>query len=148
VTVTSGTPRSVQKIAALLGEPAEDYLKVEDQKANTRRLDELLATWIGRSSADECLEAMQQAEVVASRIYSIEDIMSDPVYREREDIVTVADEDFGSVRMQAVVPKFTNHPGAVWRTGPSLGADNEVVFREKLGLDAKAFAQLEHDKVI
>jgi formyl-CoA transferase len=148
VTVTSGTPRSVQKIAALLGEPPEHYLAVEDQKANTGRLDELLGAWIGGSGTDECLDAMLQAEVVASRIYSIEDIMHDPIYREREDIVSVDDEDFGSVRMQAVVPKFTNHPGAVWRTGPSLGVDNEIVFRDKLGLDAHEFARLQEDKVI
>jgi len=148
ITVTSGTPRSVQKIAALLGEPPEPYIKVEDQKANAGRLDDLLREWIGASGTDECLEAMRDAEVVASRIYTIEDIVNDEVYREREDIVSVDDEDFGSVRMQAVVPKFVNHPGRVWRTGPSLGADNELVLTEKLGLGADEYAQLLADGVV
>ena len=148
ITVTSGTPRSVQQIAALLGEPPEPYLKVEDQKRHTGRLDDLLREWIGGSETDECLEAMYKADVVASRIYSVEDIVNDEVYREREDIISVEDEDFGSVRMQAVVPKLVNHPGAVWRTGPSLGADTEMVLTEKLGLSAEEFSQLVEDHIV
>jgi formyl-CoA transferase len=148
VTVTSGTPRSVQQIAALLGEPPEPYLKVEDQKLRTGRLDDLLREWVGASDTDSCLKAMHEAGVVASRIYSIEDIMADQTYREREDIIAVADEDLGSVRMQAVVPKLLNHPGTVWRTGPSLGADNETVFKDKLGLSVEEFAQLAGEHIV
>jgi formyl-CoA transferase len=91
---------------------------------------------------------MHEAGVVASRIYSIEDIMADQTYREREDIIAVADEDLGSVRMQAVVPKLLNHPGTVWRTGPSLGADNETVFKDKLGLSVEEFAQLAGEHIV
>ena len=148
VTVTSGTPRSVQQIAALLGEPPEDYARVEDQKRLSGRLDELLREWISGSDTDECLAAMHEAGVVASRIYSMEDIANDLVYREREDIIETEDEDLGPVRMQAVIPKLRNRPGEVWRTGPHLGADNDVVFRDKLGLDADEFERLVAEKVI
>lgn len=148
VTVTSGTPRSVQQIAALLGEPAEDYENVEDQKRRTGRLDDLLRKWISSSETKECLEAMQDAGVVASRIYTMEDIAEDQIYREREDIVETEDEDLGPVRMQAVVPKFRNMPGRVWRTGTRLGADNDLVFRDWLGLPDDDYEQLVADRVI
>jgi crotonobetainyl-CoA:carnitine CoA-transferase CaiB-like acyl-CoA transferase len=148
ITVTSGTPRSVQQIAALLGEPAEDYVNVEDQKRRTGRLDDLLRQWISSSETEECLEAMHEAGVVASRIYTMEDIAEDEIYREREDIVETDDEDLGPVRMQAVVPKFRNMPGRVWRTGTRLGADNELVFRDWLGVAEDDYKQLVADRVI
>lgn len=148
VTVTSGTPRSVQQIAALLGEPADEYLRVEDQKRLSGRLDDLLRKWISSSETEECLAVMHDAGVVASRIYSMADIAADQTYREREDIIETEDEDLGPVKMQGVIPKFRNMPGEVWRTGPHLGADNEIVFREKLGIGADEFERLVSEKVI
>ena len=148
VTVTSGTPRSVQQIAALLGEPAEDYAHVEDQKRLSGRLDDLLREWIAVTETEECLAAMYQAGVVSSRIYSMDDIANDPIYREREDIIETPDIDLGPVKMQAVVPKLRNMPGEVWRTGPHLGADNDVVFKGRLGLSADEFEKLVAEKVI
>jgi formyl-CoA transferase len=148
VTVTSGTPRSVQQIASLLGEPAEDYAKVEDQKRRSGRLDDLLRDWISKTETKECLDAMHEAGVVASRIFTMEDIAEDEIYREREDIIETEDEDLGPLRMQAVVPKFRNMPGRVWRSGPGLGADNDVVFREWLGLPDGEYDQLVADGVI
>jgi formyl-CoA transferase len=44
--------------------------------------------------------------------------------------------------MQGVVPRLTNHRGSVWRTGPALGEDNDVVYRKYLGLSEERFAAL------
>lgn len=133
ITVTSGTPRSVSNIAELLGEPADEYRTVADQLARKDRLDALLHDWIGRRPADECLARMAELEVVASRIFTAADIAADPIYAEREDIISVPDADLGEVRMQAVVPKMHQRPGSVWRTGPALGEDNDLVYGKWLG---------------
>jgi crotonobetainyl-CoA:carnitine CoA-transferase CaiB-like acyl-CoA transferase len=133
ITVTSGTPRSVSNIAELLGEPADEYRTVADQLARKDRLDELLHEWIGHRPAEECLNRMAELEVVASRIFDAADIAADPVYAEREDIVSVPDPDLGQVRMQAVIPKMHQRPGTVWRTGPRLGEDNDLVYGKWLG---------------
>ena len=142
VTVTSGTPRSVQNVAVLLGFPAEDYATVEAQLAHRKDLDEGLRAWIATKSAQECLTEMKAREVVASRVYTVADIVADPSYREREDIIAVSDPDLGQVRMQNVVPKFSFSPGEVWRTGPALGQDNKLVYRDYLGLSAEDYQQL------
>jgi formyl-CoA transferase len=142
ITVTSGTPRSVQKIAALVGEPAEDYDTVEKQRARADRLDNLLRSWIGSVSLDEALAAMAEAEVVASKIYTVEDILADQTYAERGDVITVDDEDFGTVRMQGVIPKVANYPGRVWRGGPGLGEDNELVYKKLMGMSDEEYDRL------
>jgi formyl-CoA transferase len=142
ITVTSGTPRSVQKIAALVGEPAGDYDTVEKQRARADRLDNLLRTWIGSVHIDEALAAMAEAEVVASKIYTVEDILADQTYAERGDVITVDDEDFGTVRMQGVIPKLVNYPGQVWRGGPGLGEDNELVYKKLMGMSDGEYDRL------
>jgi crotonobetainyl-CoA:carnitine CoA-transferase CaiB-like acyl-CoA transferase len=134
LTVTSGTPRSVRNVAALVGEPEEDYATPEDQVARRDHLDAQLAQWISKRPIDECMKVMTELEVVASPIYTVEDIVADETYIERGNIVTVEDPDLGPVRMQGVIPKLTNHPGEVWRTAPALGEDNDRVYSGYLGL--------------
>ena len=66
----------------------------------------------------------------------------------REAITTVPDEDFGEVRVQNVVPKFTRNPGAVRHTARDIGADNAAVFEEYLGLGADELAALADKDII
>lgn len=148
ITVTTGTWRSVQKVAQLLGEPAEDYGTPELQFDRRDRLDELLRHFVSERSTDEALAALEAAEVVASVIYSVEDILNDQTYAERENVVTVDDEDLGQVRMQAVLPHFANHAGSVWRPGPKLGEDNALVYKKYLGMSDEEFESLRTSDVI
>lgn len=148
VTVTSATRRSVLNVVRLLGLPTEEFATVSDQVARADELDARLREWVGERHTEECLAAMAAAEVVASRIFTVADILADPVYAEREDVVTVDDAELGPVRMQAVMPKLHCHPGAVWRTGPALGEDNTLVYRDWLGLSQREYAELEDAGVI
>jgi formyl-CoA transferase len=50
--------------------------------------------------------------------------------------------------MQSVLPKMRNHGGHVWRTGPSLGEDNELVLRDWLGMSDEDIAALRREHVI
>jgi formyl-CoA transferase len=142
ITVTSATLRSVQNVARLLGLPPENFRTVEQQVARTDELDDALRTWVCQRSTADALRAMADAEVVASRIFSMNDIAADPTYAERQAIVSVPDDELGEVHMQAAVPKMHSHGGTVWRTGPSLGADNEVVCKQWLGMADNDFDQL------
>jgi crotonobetainyl-CoA:carnitine CoA-transferase CaiB-like acyl-CoA transferase len=139
VSVTAGTPRAAQNIVRLLGLSAED---VETQGAQRDYLDDQLREWIAARSAEDALHEMHTHEVVAARVYSAADIVTDPIYAERNDVITIEDPNLGPVRMQAVIPKLLNHPGHVWRTGPALGEDNDLVYRTYLGLTDERYARL------
>lgn len=148
VTVSSGTPRSVQNVAVLLGHPADEFATADQQRGQRDRLDAGLRTWIKSRPLAECLERMAECEVVAAPIFSAADIVADETYRERGDVISVDDPVLGPVRMPSVIPKFRNHGGRVWRTGPALGEDNELVYREFLGIDEHAYRQLEANGTI
>ena len=148
LTVTSATPRTVQRIAVMLGLPAEEFETQEQQEARRPELDAGVAAWMAQRTTEEAMEAFQQAGVVTSPILTAADICADEIYAEREDIVAVEDPELGTVRMQAVLPHLRQAPGAVWRTGPALGEDNELVYREWLGLTDEELVGLEAEQVI
>lgn len=148
VTVTSGTPRSVQNIAKLLGYDESRYATNADQIVGRFTLDEGLRTWIGAHGVDECLAVMEGAGVVASKVYDVDDILADETFAERDVITTVSDEHLGDVRMQGVIPQMVTAPGTIWRTGPALGQDNDLVYGDWLGLSAKDLEGLSQDEVI
>ena len=75
------------------------------------------------------------------------DIFADPHFQARQTIVRVPDEELGDVRMQCVVPRFSETPVAVRRAGPSLGQHNEEIFAA-LGLAGEEIARLRADKTI
>ena len=148
VTVTSATPRTVHNVVRLLGLPLERFTTLEQQLAARSELDRLLAEWMADRSTEEALRMLAEQCVVGSKIFSVADIFADPTYRERGDIVSVADPVLGEVRMQGVVPRFERSPGQVWRTGPDLGQDNDLVYRQWLGLSAETVDKLATDRVI
>ena len=136
VTVTSATPKSVLRTVQLLGLDETRFASAEQQNRNAREIDLKLAEWIGARPTSEAVRLLHEAEVVASKVFDMDDIVSDPTIQEREAIVRVADPELGEVAMQGVIPKMRLNPGSVWRTGPSLGQDNDLVLREWLGLSS------------
>lgn len=101
---------------------------------NAEVLDKIFGSFISSHTLDEVLAAFSKAKGTIAPIYSVEQIFNDPQYQAREAITSVPDEDFGSVRLQNVVPKFSQNPGKVKWTAKDLGADNDTVFERLLGL--------------
>jgi crotonobetainyl-CoA:carnitine CoA-transferase CaiB-like acyl-CoA transferase len=116
--------------------------------ANDVELDALIAAWFAKRDCDAVMELFASRDVVAGPVLDIRDIISDPHYLARQDIVAVDDDDFGSVQMQGVVPKFSDTPGAVRHAGRALGADNRAVYVESMGMSEQKFADLQASGVI
>jgi crotonobetainyl-CoA:carnitine CoA-transferase CaiB-like acyl-CoA transferase len=99
---------------------------------NADELDKLFGSFISTHTLEEVLEAFSKAKGTIAPIYSIDQIFDDPQYKARDAIVSVPDEDFGSVRLQGVTPKFTRNPGNIRWTAKGLGADNASIFKDIL----------------
>jgi crotonobetainyl-CoA:carnitine CoA-transferase CaiB-like acyl-CoA transferase len=148
VTVTSGTPKSVRNVLGMLGLPVDEYLGANARADAREELDRHLREWIAARKLDEALREMRSIEVVAEKVHDMADIASSRLFRERQDIVEVEDPELGPVRMAGVIPKMRNNPGTIWRTGPGHGQDNDEVYTQVLGKDARTIAALRADGVI
>jgi crotonobetainyl-CoA:carnitine CoA-transferase CaiB-like acyl-CoA transferase len=111
-----------------------------------QRLDEEIEAWTASRSPADVLAAMEQAEVPASKIYSIADIVADPHYAAREMIRRIA-AGGGTLAVPGVVPKLSDTPGGFDGGGPSLGQHTDAVLRE-LGYDDAQIGELRAQRII
>jgi len=81
-------------------------------------------------------------------VYGIDQIESDPHMRARQALCDVPDQDFGTVRMANVVPRFAQAPCAIRHAGGALGQDNEAFYQGELALPAAELARLRDAGVI
>lgn len=96
----------------------------------------------------EIMQAMERHHVAAAPVKTIDQIFADAHVAATDMIVSVLDGELGPLRMQGVTPRLSETPGSVRTPGPDLGADNDAVYRELLGLDADEIAALREDGVI
>ncbi|MFO1160758.1 MAG: CoA transferase [Reyranellaceae bacterium] len=114
---------------------------------NYRALDDIIGAAIAGLSLEELRRTFAEHEVGFSPIYDIADVFDDPQFAARGAIVRVPDAELGSVRMQGVVPRFSETPGRVHHAGPTIGQHNDEVYGA-LGLSAAEIAGLRARKVI
>jgi crotonobetainyl-CoA:carnitine CoA-transferase CaiB-like acyl-CoA transferase len=114
---------------------------------NYLELDAIVGGAIGKLTLAELREKLTRHEVGFSPIYDIADVFADPQFAARRAIVSVPDAELGSVRMQGVVPRFSETPGVVRHAGPAMGQHNEEVYGG-LGLSPAEIAALRARTVI
>ena len=111
-------------------------------------LNAIFSDWCATHALDEVLAAFQGAQGTIAPIYSIDQVFADPQVQARDAITSVPDKDFGSVRMQNVVPRFVNDPGSVRSTGGAIGQDNAEIYGTWLALSEAEQQQLKQAGVI
>jgi formyl-CoA transferase len=113
----------------------------EGRAARQAWLDAEIERWTSGRSVADILATLEAAEVPASRIYSIADIVADPHYAAREMIRSIALPGGRTLKVPGVVPRLSATPGDFAGGGPALGEHTDAVLRE-LGYDRAAIASL------
>ncbi|MGO2767624.1 CaiB/BaiF CoA transferase family protein [Pseudomonas taetrolens] len=122
---------------------ANDPVLASNDGRDTRR-DELYGVidrWVASLPLETVLEQLGVAQVPASRIFSAEDMFSDPQFLAREMFLQARLPDGKDFKMPGIVPKLSDTPGSADWVGPELGAHNAEVLGE-LGYDTAAIATL------
>ena len=128
---------------------AEDA-SLADNAGRDQRRDELYGVidrWVASLPLTEVEAALQAAEVPASRIFSAEDMLSDPQFLAREMFLSAKLPDGKAFKMPGIVPKLSETPGEVKWTGPGLGQHNHEVLGA-LGYSAAQIAALSNQGTI
>jgi succinyl-CoA---D-citramalate CoA-transferase len=141
-----------RRLAKALGHPewAEDerYATHHARGENQEELDDMISAWTKERSADDVLEVMNEAGVPAGKLFTAKDMVEDPHYAARENVVTVEDQEIGPFPMQNVVPRLSETPGKVRWTGPTLGQHNDEVYGGVLELSEREREDLRERGVI
>ncbi len=129
-----------------LGE-APEFAHNDGRAAQSDMLDGAISAWSSSLPIDDVLQALEQAEVPAGRIYNVADIVADPHYQARDMILDAQLPGGTTVKMPGIVPKLSETPGSVNWQGPALGQHTDSVLGD-LGMTAADIAQLKTSGVV
>ena len=116
--------------------------RVKQQEA----IDKALADWCAANSSKEIIDRLEAVRVPVGPIYSVEDMMEDPHYQARGMFETV-EINGEPLKIPAIMPKLSKTPGRTDWPGAKIGAHNQEILGELLGLSADELAQLSQDGV-
>jgi crotonobetainyl-CoA:carnitine CoA-transferase CaiB-like acyl-CoA transferase len=152
VAISTSAQNIAERVMRLVGHPEvieEPWFASGAERAkHADELDAMVGGWIAERPFDEVIAAFAEAEAAVAPIYDIRHIMEDPQFRALDSITTVDDPELGPLKMQNVLCRLTSTPGGIKWAGRALGADNEAVYGEWLGLDRERLAELKTQEVI
>jgi len=150
--ISSASPSIAMRLFRAVDRPdlAEnpDYVDPVRRQARAVEVDELVADWIRQRTLDEAMKVFEAAEVAAAPVYDAEQLLADEHLRARGTFVEVDDPDFGPMTVHGPVAVLTETPGRIEHLGRALGADNDAVYGDLLGLDAERLDALRAAGVI
>ena len=139
--LSATSQRTFENLARAMGMPElTERPAFKDNAArleNSEELNQELNAWLGQRSLQQIMDQLVPAGGVVGPVYDAAQIVEDPHYQAREDIIEIDDPELGHTRMLGVVPKFSDTPGAVDHAGPTVGEHNAVIYGSWLGLSAE-----------
>ncbi len=152
VAVSAGSQRTYSRLAEAVGDPVMTsdprFATNEARCDNADVLDDIVAAWFAQRTLPEAMESLEASDVVAGAVYDVAKIFADPHYAAREAIVGVPDPDFGEIRMQGVVPKFSRTPGEIRHPGGAKGEAGRAFFCDEVGISADEWDELTASGVV
>ncbi len=136
--ISATTQRTFERLAQTMGRPDlitdRRFVDNASRVAHVDELDAIIQDWTAAQPLDRLLQLLEDAEVVAGQVYDVSQVLRDPHYQARDDVVTVRDAEIGELPMPGVIPKFSRTPGRVVHAGPRLGEHNDQIYGGLLGL--------------
>ncbi|MEU7580502.1 CoA transferase [Streptomyces sp. NPDC041068] len=145
VAVSTSAQSIAERVMRLVGRPeliGEPWFgSGADRARHADVLDEAVGGWIARHTRTEVIEAFEKAEAAVAPIQDVRDVMTDPQYAALDTVTTVDDPELGPLRMQNVLFRLSETPGAIHWAGRPHGADTDTVLAE-LGLTEREITTL------
>jgi crotonobetainyl-CoA:carnitine CoA-transferase CaiB-like acyl-CoA transferase len=112
-----------------------------------QEIDDAITAWTSSLDAQDVLRQLEAASVPSGPIYNVEDMVADPHFQARglfEEVYI----DGNPLKIPALVPKLSETPGGTSWPGPAVGAHNDEVFKDLLGMSDDEVASLHQTGII
>ncbi|MFJ9208956.1 CaiB/BaiF CoA transferase family protein [Streptomyces sp. NPDC102264] len=143
--VSTSAQSIAERVMRLVGRPElieEPWFTTGSGRADHADvLDDAVGDWMARHTREEAMAEFEKAEAAVAPVYDIRDVMADPQYQALDTVTEVPDPELGPLRMQNVLFRLSETPGAIRWAGRPHGADTDSVLAE-LGLSRPEIAAL------
>jgi len=154
ITIGCIEPHFWENLCRLLGK--EDYIfygfasehmfeKSEDKKWD--EISSFLKQAFLTKNRDEWFELLCQNDVPAGKVYTLDEVFTDPQVLHRQMVIEVEHPDLGKVKQVGIAPKLSSTPGKVRSLSPLLGEHTDEIL-QGLGYDQSEIEKLRQEGVI
>jgi crotonobetainyl-CoA:carnitine CoA-transferase CaiB-like acyl-CoA transferase len=150
IAISVGNDEQWQALASVLGHPelsvAPRFGDEASRRAHHDELDGMIGEWTARQSLIEAFHALQRAGVPAGPLLDEELFLTDPHFEQRAWMQPLTSADVGTHQHPGLA--FRGVPQA-WRRGsPTLGEDNEYVYKTLLGVTDQEYERYEEQNML
>lgn len=117
------------------------FATVESRRANADELDKIISRWSSTIDADAAATLLQAAKIHAYPVNTIADLFQDPQLLYRRVWRRRRHGAIGDLACYFSAFDLSDIPGDVTGAAPLLGADNELVFQEFLGMTEEKYEE-------
>ncbi|KQO10262.1 acyl-CoA transferase [Agreia sp. Leaf244] len=145
VAISTSSQSIAERVMTLVGRPElvdEPWFSSGHSRAqHADELDEAVASWVAARPTAVVLEEFERAQAAVAPVYDVRGILSDPQYAALGTVQSVDDDELGPVKMQNVLFRLSETPGAIRFSGRPHGHDTDEVLDE-IGITAQQRAAL------
>lgn len=153
IIIPASTNNMFDRLMHAIGKPGliedkrfySNALRVEHRE----ELDMYLNEFFSSHTFKELVEILTEFKVAHGPVNSVANIMNEPHYIERENLLSIYDEELErNVTVQGVIPKMSKTPGAVKWLCPKVGAHNQEIYAQLLGFNQNKLNELKNSSII
>jgi len=152
ITIMAAQPARFRKLCQLMGKPemADDprYAKLAGRSQNRAELDHAIGCWTVTKTRRELMELLAANDVLCGVVKELHEVMTEPHLFERGALREIEHPQLGRMTIFTSSLRLGGETAVPGSPSPALGADNERVYAEELGLSAAEVAALRERKVI
>ncbi|MYF81618.1 MAG: CoA transferase, partial [Chloroflexi bacterium] len=145
--VGSMEPYFYANLCRVLG--LEQYIEDQGTNDSARReeIRQAFASAFRTRTAEEWHELLNEVDVCAKPVLTLEEALRDEHNISRQMVVEVPTPDGGVMRQAGVAPKLSATPGRIRAGAPTRGQDTEALL-DALGMDADVVADLREREIV
>jgi benzylsuccinate CoA-transferase BbsF subunit len=136
-----------KRLADMSGIAEPRYANTSDRLTHVDDLERALETWTSQLDRDDLAEQLRTKGIEATPVLDLEDLNQDPQLQHRAHFRSMNHPVIGVQNYEALGFRLTDSPAEFTRPGPTLGRDNEEVYKGLLGMSDEEYKQLEADGV-
>ena len=151
VALAGATQTTAERLFKVIGRPEliknPKFSNNANRIVHVKELDRYISDWMSEHSLEEVSELLHKESVPMGPVYNIQDIMENIHAQFREMVTTVVDNG-KKIKTENIFPKFSSTPGNIKFLGKEIGADNDEIFMQRLGMKIDEIKKLKEEGII